>query len=215
MLRASPACPLCFSYSAALLYEESGREFFACSTCSLAFLARFNRLPPDQEKSRYVQHNNDINDPRYRGFVRPLYEEVRKHVRTGASGLDFGSGTGPVLAEMLRNAGHKVSLFDPFFHKAYKILGRTYDFILTCEVVEHLFDPAAVFLRLRRMLRDGGVLGIMTLLWEEGIDFASWHYRRDPTHVVFYSQATFRWIQRHYRFSGLWFPADRIVLLRA
>jgi len=69
--------------------------------------------------------------------------------------------------------------------------------------------------RLRRMLRSGGLLAVMTLLWEEGIDFANWHYRREPTHVAFYSQLTFRWIERFCGFSKVWFPSDRIALLRA
>jgi SAM-dependent methyltransferase len=196
------------------LYEESPRKYFACSACNLAFLAPSDRLPPDQEKSRYLQHNNDINDPRYRNFVRPLYDQVRQHVTPGGSGLDFGSGTGPVLAEMLRADGYNISLFDSFFHPLHQNLRQTYDFIVACEVVEHFFDPAAEFHRLRGMLRAAGVLGIMTRLWDAGIDFANWHYRRDPTHVAFYSQATFHWIQTRYGFSEVSFPTDRVVLLR-
>ncbi|HEY9118189.1 MAG TPA: 2-polyprenyl-3-methyl-5-hydroxy-6-metoxy-1,4-benzoquinol methylase, partial [Marinobacter sp.] len=26
--------------------------------------------------------------------------------------------------------------------------------------------------------------------------FANWHYRRDPTHIVFYRQATMAWLAR-------------------
>ena len=197
-----------------LLYEESSRKYFVCSACDLAFLAPADRLSPDQEKSRYLEHNNDINDWRYRNFVRPLFDQVRQHVGQGASGLDFGSGTGPVLAEMLRENGYKISLFDSFFHTAGENLRQTYDFIVACEVVEHFFNPAEEFQRFRKMLHDSGVLGIMTLLWYDGLDFANWHYRRDPTHVVFYSQATFQWIQKRFGFSEVSFPTDRVVLLR-
>jgi SAM-dependent methyltransferase len=211
----NPPCPLCFSSSVSLAHQEGPRPYFACAQCDLRFLHPSARLPPEQEKAQYLLHNNDVSDPRYREFVRPLYEQVREHVRPGAKGLDFGSGTGPVLAGMLRRAGYEVRLFDPFFEPDAETLGGTYDFIVACEVMEHVFNPSAELRRLRRMLCSGGLLGVMTLLWDERIDFASWHYRRDPTHVAFYSRATFLWIERFYGFSKVWFPSNRIALLRA
>ena len=211
----NPPCPLCFSSSVSLAHQEGARRYFACAQCDLRFLHPSARLRPEQEKAHYLTHNNDIFDPRYREFVRPLYEEVRKHVRAGASGLDFGSGTGPVLADMLRRGGYEVRLFDPFFQPDAKNLRQTYEFIVACEVAEHIFDPAAEFRRLRLLLRSGGLLGVMTLLWEERIDFATWYYRREPTHVAFYSRATFHWIQRFCGFSRVWFPTKRIALLQA
>lgn len=174
-----------------------------------------SRLSPDEEKARYLLHNNDIADPRYQEFVRPLFEEVGKHVPPAARGLDFGSGTGPVLAEMLTRAGYGIRLFDPYFEPDPEALRYTYDFIVASEVVEHLFHPLEDFTRLKRMLKAGGLLAVMTLFWEEGIDFASWYYRRDPTHVAFYSQATFRWIGSFCGFPKVWFPSNRIALLRS
>ena len=208
-------CPLCLSSSVSPAHQEGARRYFACAECNLRFLHPSARLRPEEEKARYLTYNNDIADPRYREFVRPLYDEVRKHVRAGATGLDFGSGTGPVLADMLRRAGYEVRLFDPFFQPEAENLRQTYEFIVACEVVEHVFDPAAEFRRLRLMLRSGGLLGVMTLLLDDRIDFATWYYRRDPTHVAFYSQATFRWIQRFCGFSKVWFPSNRITLLQA
>ena len=214
-LRVNSPCPLCFSSSVSLAYQDDSRPYFACAVCDLRFLDLSARLPLEQEKARYLQHNNDITDPGYRKFVRPLYEQVREHVRPGATGLDFGSGTGPVLADMLRHAGYEIRLFDPFFQPDAESLRQTYDFIVACEVMEHLFNPSAEFRRLRQMLCSGGLLGVMTLLYEEGTDFASWYYRRDPTHVGFYSRATFRWSGRLYGFSQVWFPSGRVALLRA
>ncbi|HUE46649.1 MAG TPA: hypothetical protein VMO81_10380, partial [Aestuariivirgaceae bacterium] len=48
--------------------------------------------------------------------------------------------------------------------------------------------------RLNRMLRAGGWLGIMTCFQTDDGRFADWHYRKDPTHVVFYREATMRTI---------------------
>jgi len=211
----NPRCPLCSSSSVSLIHQEGPRSYFACAQCGLRFLDPASRLPPEQERARYLTHNNDIADPRYREFVRPLYEKVSEHVRLGATGLDFGSGTGPVLADMLCRAGYELRLFDPFFRPDTKTLRQTYEFIVACEVMEHVFDPAGEFRRLRQMLCSGGLLGVMTLLLDEEIDFATWYYRRDPTHVVFYSRATFLWIERVHGFSRVSFPSNRIVLLWA
>jgi hypothetical protein len=43
----------------------------------------------------------------------------------------------------------------------------------------------------------------MTELYNEGIDFASWYYKNDPTHVFFYSQETFEWIKKEFCFSNV------------
>lgn len=210
-----PRCPLCLSASVSLLLEEGPRRFFVCAVCDLRFLHPAARLPEEEEKAQYLLHNNDINDPRYRNFVQPLYEQICARVPAGATGLDFGSGSGPVLADMLVEAGYEIHLFDPFFRPDMESLQRSYDFIVACEVLEHLFDPATEFRRLRRMLRRGGLLGVMTLVWEEGSDFVAWYYRKDPTHVVFYSRATFRWIEKRYGFSRVLFPSNRVTLLQA
>jgi hypothetical protein len=63
------------------------------------------------------------------------------------------------------------------------------------------------------MLRPGGILAVMTSLWNERTDFASWYYRLDPTHVVFFHEETFR------RLAGdlglaCDFPAKNIILLQ-
>ncbi len=107
-------------------------------------------------------------------------------------GLDYGCGPGPALARILEEAGHRVCLYDPFFYPDRSVLDRTYDFVTCTETAEHFHDPAGEFARLDRLLKTGGGLGVMTCFRQPGRDFASWHYRRDPTHVVFYREATFR-----------------------
>ena len=42
------------------------------------------------------------------------------------------------------------------------------------------------------LVRPGGLLAVMTGFQPKGAgDFSNWHYRRDPTHVVFYAEKTF------------------------
>ncbi|WP_382328301.1 class I SAM-dependent methyltransferase [Hydrogenophaga sp. UC242_50] len=131
----------------------------------------------------------------------------------GCSGLDYGCGPGPVLADLLREAGHTVALYDPFFHPDTGALATPHDFITCTEVAEHFHDPAAEFRRLDALLRPGGWLALMTRFQTDDARFAQWHYRRDPTHVVFYREATLRWLARHHGWHCE-VPGANVVLMQ-
>ncbi|OFZ22718.1 MAG: hypothetical protein A2X94_03465 [Bdellovibrionales bacterium GWB1_55_8] len=207
-------CRLCLSSNIRRTSETiQGQRYFACGACDLRFLAPEYHLSSEAEKAHYLKHNNDVNDPRYREFVKPLCDAVRSHSQPGASGLDFGAGTGPVLSEMLESDGYLVTRYDPYFHPDPVALERSYDFVCSCEVVEHFNVAASEFARLRRLLNPGGLLAISTVLHGPGCDFENWYYRLDPTHVAFYSERTFKWISDSFGFSKVQVMNNRIVLL--
>ena len=85
-------------------------------------------------------------------------------------------------------------LFDPLFFPEPEPLEDLYDFIVCTEVIEHFHRPVQEFLRFDRMLSPGGWLALMTCFQTDDDRFAAWHYRRDPTHVVFYCETTLRYI---------------------
>jgi SAM-dependent methyltransferase len=208
------ACPLCLGEDTFRFFAEGARVYHACRSCELRFLDPASRPSPEAERSRYLLHENDVHDPGYRAFVRPLFDAIRARAPRGAAGLDFGCGSASALEHMLSADGYAMSRFDPFFQPDPEPLARTYDFVAVCEVIEHLFAPHAELERLRALLRPGGWLAVMTSLWSEDLDFARWHYRRDPTHVAFYSGPTFRWIARHLGFAALEIAGERVVLLQ-
>lgn len=93
------------------------------------------------------------------------------------------------------------------------MLERRYDFVTCSETAEHFHDPAAEFRRFDALLKPGGWLGLMTGMLLEGIDFDAWHYRRDPTHVVFYQRATMRYLAQLYGWRCE-FPSQDVALMR-
>ena len=147
-------------------------------------------LSADDELAHYHTHDNRVDDPGYRTFLARLATPLLELLPYGRHGLDYGSGPGPALAAMMREAGHEMTIYDPFFAPDLRVLGDRYDFITCTEVAEHFYDPAAEFDRLDAMLRPGGWLGIMTTFQTDDARFSNWHYRRDPTHVVFYRRET-------------------------
>ena len=169
-------------------------------------------LSPDREKAEYDRHENTPDDPGYRRFLSRLALPLLQCLPPRASGLDFGCGPGPALAAMLEERGCRVALYDVFYQPDANALRRQYDFITATEVVEHLHRPGEELGRLWRLLRPGGVLGLMTkrVIGQEA--FLRWHYRNDPTHVAFFSEATFAWWAAG-RGARLAFPGADTALL--
>ncbi|MFK7945622.1 MAG: class I SAM-dependent methyltransferase [Paracoccaceae bacterium] len=169
-------------------------------------------LAREAEHAQYLHHENDPQDPCYRAFLSKLADPLLARLPPGSEGLDFGCGPGPALAAMLREAGHSVALYDPFFAKNPAVLDGQYDFITCTEVAEHLHTPARVFRRLRRILRPGGCLAVMTAFLTDEARFTSWHYRKDPTHVVLYRAETFEKLAAQLAMTCE-FPCKDVVLL--
>ena len=196
----SQPCPLCLGEAEGFL-DIDDRRYFRCPFCQVRFLDPSARLDPVAEHAHYLNHENEVDDRRYRAFLSRLADPLLKVLRPGSQGLDYGCGPGPALAAMLREAGHRVSVYDPFFANDWSVLDVQYDFITCTEVAEHFHDPAAEFARLNQMLKPGGYLGVMTCFQTQDEKFAAWHYRKDPTHVVFYRQETFDWLSQRFGWS--------------
>lgn len=185
------SCPVC-SASAEPFLSVDGHDYFRCLTCRTRFLDPAQHPARDAEYAHYLHHENDPDDPRYRRFLSKLAEPLLARLEAGSRGLDYGCGPGPALAVMLREAGHEVALYDPFFAPDPAPLGDTYDFVTCTEAAEHFHHPGREFVRLRDLVLPGGWLAIMTCFQTEDAHFAAWHYRKDPTHVVFYREETFQ-----------------------
>ena len=208
-------CPLCLSDRARLLHMSNDRhgprEFYECPVCDLAFVPPSFHLPPDAEMQRYLMHDNDPDDAGYRAFLSRLWSVLRPTLPEGASGLDYGCGPGPALAQMMREDGFRVKIYDLYFFPDPEPLTRSYDFITCTETVEHLRNPSEVFTLFHSILKPRGKLGIMTGILDDRSEFADWYYQRDPTHIAFYTTRTMRWIADRMGWQAE-FPAPNIVI---
>ena len=170
----------------------SGKTYYQCGQCDYLFLEPQSRLTAVAEKARYGLHKNDVHDPGYQAFVTPLKNEVKNFFGTDSIGLDYGSGTDSAISFLLTNENYLVKKYDPFFNPDASVLNAsTYDFILVCEVAEHMYAPAEEFQKISSFLKPKGVIFVMTSLLTPAVDFNTWYYRRDETHVGFFSAKTF------------------------
>ena len=203
-------CPLCKS-SGETFYTHKEREFYICSNCKGIFLSQEQLPEKEAEKQRYQLHKNDMEDEGYQKFVSPITNSVLHDFEPKHRGLDFGAGTGPVITKILKGHNFKIDIYDPFFHPNAELLGRKYDYIVCCEVIEHFYNPYKEFKLLKSLLKPHAKLYLMTDIYDEKIDFAAWYYKNDPTHVFLYSKKTFDWIKNEFGFSDV-FVEKRLII---
>ena len=206
-------CRVCLARACRPFQTVGGIDYWRCETCEAVLVGR-SKLPTGaEERAHYLTHQNDPQDPGYRRFLSRLADPLKERLEPASRGLDYGCGPGPGLAEMLREDGHQVAAYDPFFAPDRSMLAKRYDFIVCSEVVEHFHEPAREFALFDRLLKPGGWLGLMTCFRMEDSRFANWHYRRDPTHVVFYREETLRYLAARFGWSCE-IPRKDVALMR-
>lgn len=210
-------CPLCSHNKTHHFFHSCisnlVRDYFICCLCNLIFVPTQFHLSPKEQKDRYLQHNNDPNDPEYRKFLSKLSDELAPHLTHNSKGLDYGSGPGPTLAIMLEKDGFDMKTYDIFFQPDRSVLSQSYAFVTCTETAEHFSAPRKDFETLDSLVEPGGWIGLMTTLLDDSTEFPNWYYKRDPTHITFYSKATMRWIANLFDWK-VFFPRKTIVLFQ-
>ena len=206
-------CPLCESVETEYKTHAKNRDFFTCTNCQLIFVSPGQLLDVKEEKNRYNQHENNILSEGYIEFLNEIITPLLAHIKPFSSGLDFGSGPFPALAQLLRNQKLKVDLYDPFYVNNEIVFTKKYDFITLTEVAEHLYKPKMEFERIISLLNDDGILAIMTSRTDTIKDFTDWYYIKDHTHVCFYADASMDYLAKKYKLS-LKFISKRVVLFQ-
>ncbi len=207
-----PPCPLCQQVTR-FCCRDRRRPYYHCDRCGMVHVAAPWHLSAVDERAQYDLHDNQADDPAYRQFLSRLAEPLLARLPAGAEGLDFGCGTGPALAVMLREKGHPIALYDLYYAPDISVFERQWDFITSSEVVEHLAHPDAELQRLWQCLKPGGWLGIMTKRVTDLAAFTRWHYKNDPTHISFFSQQSFDWLAERWH-ARLEVVGDDVVLLQ-
>lgn len=181
-------CNLCFNETYALYDPEIKVTYAVCDSCGFTYKPPKFHVEASKEKALYDNHQNTMENEGYVNmFKRFLNQGVYPFIDSGAA-LEYGSGPGPVLYELLKRAGFAVDHYDPFYHPNETVFSKTYDLITSTEVFEHFHDPQKEIKTLSAILNKGGYLAIMTSFRPLDDDaFLKWWYRRDKTHVSFYT----------------------------
>ncbi|MGL1934441.1 MAG: class I SAM-dependent methyltransferase [Fibrobacterales bacterium] len=195
-------CPLCGN-SGKVIHQIKAKSYYQCENCFGMFVDPEYILSNENEKMRYEEHDNDVENIGYQNFVSPITNAITRDYTKNHSGLDFGAGTGPVISKILNDNSYQIAQYDPFFHNHPELLNGTYDYIACCEVIEHFHDPSKEFTLLKRLLNKKGTLYCMTHIYDEETTFKNWYYLNDTTHVFIYHKKTIEWVAETYGFSDV------------
>lgn len=203
-------CLLCHTDS-----EEFSSDTFLCPECGLVFKNPDIFLSHDEDVSRYSSHNNDSTDQGYLDFLGKLINPLKEFLPRRFQALDFGCGPGPTVSLLLEEAGGEVENYDPiFFPDAHLLVPESYDVVTSTEVVEHFKTPHSDWELLVGLVKDNGILGIMTQQFSSDIDYKSWWYKNDPTHIVFYQKKTFEYLAEEYNLDILFNDNKSVIIFK-
>ncbi len=168
-------------------------------------------ITKEEEKQKYDNHQNSLENLGYVSFLNKLLTPLRSYLPKEAKGVDFGSGPGPTLSLLMKERGYDMDIYDYFYAKNDFIFDKKYDFITMTEVIEHLKDPFFEIQRLWSLLYEDGLLGIMTAFRVK--DFHSWYYKRDMTHIRFFTPKTFKFLAKKINAKILYLN-DGVIILK-
>ncbi|MCK5738287.1 class I SAM-dependent methyltransferase [bacterium] len=193
-------CRLCENQQLECAGVVRNRDYRRCPRCGCAFMDSHFLPDPEEEKARYLTHNNSMEDAGYVKMLSRIVDLAKQWVPRSSNVLDYGCGFAPVLVELLRLAGFSAEGYDPFFFPL-ELKKEKFDLVTSVEAFEHFASPAREISRIIELLDTQGYLIIQTNLLTDEMDFSKWWYVNDLTHVFFYSLKTFEWIARTYGFK--------------
>ena len=193
-----PACPLCGSETTFLFHKGEGRDYLRCRECELIFAPKQFHLSTKDEKERYSKHNNVASDSRYLKYLSKVADFVEEFRGEDSKILDFGCGESAVLEYYYKTLGIQIDSYDPMYGIGLNIQSASFDIVIMCEVIEHLCKPKKELEFINSILKPNGKIFIRTSLYDDSINFESWWYKLDPTHIIFLSGKTVDKIREMY-----------------
>lgn len=195
-------CPFCDNF-VHNMNDVKGKKYFFCDKCGGISLVKGFFAPNDQQKNRYMLHENTLDNLGYKkflcGFVDPVLEFLQEFIKKDELKIfDFGSGPSPCLCELLKtyiDSGKLskttiINNYDKFFTPKKNLIPSDLCFCL--EVVEHFENPIEDFMELSKCVKKGGYLAVGTILVPKNSytvdEFSKWWYKDDFTHVSFYTE---------------------------
>ncbi|UFS63419.1 class I SAM-dependent methyltransferase [Sulfurimonas sp. HSL-3221] len=208
-------CPLCQTPSPSFRDRQLDCLTYHCPHCELLFKEENAHPSEAQERKKYDEHNNSIENEGYVAMFEAFIDYTLAAVdRPVKRVLDFGSGPAPVLAELLRRRGFEVTIYDKYFAPEPPAEDARFDLITSTEVIEHIADPMGTLAELNARLVPGGTLALMTQFHQNSEAFyQNWWYRRDPTHLVFFTPRSFEIAAERLQMKRICHDGKKIVLL--
>ena len=128
----------------------------------------------------------------------------KKLIEPGTRLLDLGSGNGSfyeyclskkIICDKLDGAFDNINFED----SKLNLKQDTYDFVYINSVIEHLNDPKNILIEIKKVLKVGGVLIIIT----PNFKYAYKNFYDDPTHLRAYSHVSIYKLLQIFEFKNI------------
>jgi SAM-dependent methyltransferase len=169
-------------------------------------------LLPEDEAARYRLHHNSLLNE---GYVRTFIDKIgliHQYCTDARTVLDYGCGTEPVLAELLKLEGFVCDFYDPNFFPG--LPNSSYNLVISTEVFEHLRDIMSEISNMRALLDHAGFLAVMTSFHDPVKNIENWWYLGDPTHICFFGKHTFEWIAEKFGFNIIYSNNKNFIIFQ-
>jgi hypothetical protein len=80
-------------------------------------------------------------------------------------------------------------------------------------VLEHLSEPMEEISRLSSILNNQGYLAVMTQILTSQIEFSSWYYKNDPSHIGFFTKKSLNFLASYLNIE-VSFVSERVVFFK-
>ena len=123
-------CIICSNPGSLSFSTNDSKTYWSCNFCEGKYLDASHYINEDEEKERYLEHNNQIDDMAYRSFLGKLALPLQAKLSSGDTGLDFGCGHGPASSRHASSRGfsnvismiHFFSRIKKYLHKNMTLL---------------------------------------------------------------------------------------------
>ena len=209
-------CKICFHHTKSCENAQFPHLYYYCPNCEGIFLDKAFWVDEQHEKKQYDQHNNSLENEGYVQMFEKFLDFFWKDLTCKTPNvLEFGSGPTPVLSHLLQKRGAIVTCYDKFYHPNEAFKTDTYDLITSTEVFEHLDNPLQTLTLLTEHLQSGGHIALMTLFHDNTMEgFWKWWYRRDPTHITFFTPKTIEILANQCGLDLVKTDSKRVALLK-
>ncbi len=209
-------CKICQETSITFYDPRMECDTCFCESCQFFFKDSAAYVSAEREVQLYKQHNNSLENEGYVAMFEAFIDlAIHPYLQTIESVLEFGSGPGPVLSELLKKRGLQVDCYDKFFAPEKIYENKQYDLITATEVIEHIDEPIGIMHFFFRHLKPGGYLALMTQFHTNDIEaYLDWWYRADPTHICFFRPETFQKLAPMTGFELIDHDDKKILVLR-
>jgi glycosyltransferase involved in cell wall biosynthesis/ADP-heptose:LPS heptosyltransferase/ubiquinone/menaquinone biosynthesis C-methylase UbiE/Tfp pilus assembly protein PilF len=165
---ANATCPVCQILAPATV-EKKGQIYHRCPTCECVFTPKIaEALIKTENNGNSARHDQNQD------LIR-LHRVIQALSRRPENLIDFGCGQGETT-RFLQTQGIQVVGIDQDTPVQLKdVPDASVDGIMMVEVIEHLYDPHAIFQQFNRILKPGGVVYIESSFADKK-DLANWGY---------------------------------------